>query len=136
MQYEPVLSRAELIELATQTYFGNVDAKNMAATLDCFHDEALFCVQTAWTRHSGKAEIRRMFEDFFAAYETIVHKDFTCTVDEKNGRIAASFEAVLTASDGSVTRLFNTNFWRVRPGPDGAKFQEVYVYMSGENPLV
>ncbi|KWV94610.1 nuclear transport factor 2 family protein [Erythrobacter sp. AP23] len=136
MQYEPVLSRAELIELATRTYFGNVDAKNMAATLDCFHDEALFCVQTAWTRHAGKAEIRRMFEDFFAAYETIVHKDFTCTVDEKNGRIAASFEAVLTAEDGSVTRLFNTNFWRVRPGPDGAKFQEVYVYMSGENPLV
>ncbi|MBO6766910.1 MAG: nuclear transport factor 2 family protein [Erythrobacter sp.] len=136
MQYEPVLSRAELIELATQTYFGNVDAKNMAATLDCFHDEALFCVQTAWTRHAGKAEIRRMFEDFFAAYETIVHKDFTCTVDETNGRIAASFEAVLTAEDGSVTRLFNTNFWRVRPGPDGAKFQEVYVYMSGENPLV
>ncbi|WP_421992430.1 nuclear transport factor 2 family protein [Qipengyuania sp.] len=136
MQYEPVLSRTELIELATKTYFGNVDAKNMAATLDCFHDEALFCVQTAWTRHSGKAEIRRMFEDFFAAYETIVHKDFTCTVDEKNGRIAASFEAVLTAEDGSVTRLFNTNFWRVRPGPDGAKFQEVYVYMSGENPLV
>ena len=57
-------------------------------------------------------------------------------MDEKNGRIAASFEAVLTAEDGSVTRLFNTNFWRVRPGPDGAKFQEVYVYMSGENPLV
>jgi ketosteroid isomerase-like protein len=136
MQYEPELSRDELIELATQKYFANVDAKDMAATLDCFHDEALFCVQTAFTRHSGKAEIRRMFEDFFGAYETIIHKDFTCTVDEKNGRIAASFEAVLTADDGSVTRLFNTNFWRVRPGPDGARFQEVYVYMSGENPLV
>lgn len=132
MQYEPGLSRDELIELATQKYFANVDAKNMEATLDCFHDEALFCVQTAFTRHAGKGEIKRMFEDFFGAYETIVHKDFTCTVDEKNGRIAASFEAVLTAEDGSVTRLFNTNFWRVRDG----RFQEVYVYMSGENPLV
>lgn len=132
MQYEPGLSRAELIELATQSYFANVDAKNMDATLACFHDEALFCVQTAFTRHSGKAEIRRMFEDFFAGYAEIVHKDFTCTVDETNGRIAASFEAVLTGHDGSVTRLFNTNFWRVRDG----KFQEVYVYMSGANPLV
>lgn len=132
MQYESGLSRAELIELATQSYFANVDAKNMDATLACFHDEALFCVQTAFTRHSGKAEIRRMFEDFFAGYAEIVHKDFTCTVDETNGRIAASFEAVLTGHDGSVTRLFNTNFWRVRDG----KFQEVYVYMSGANPLV
>ena len=132
MQYEPGLSRAELIELATKTYFGNVDAKNMEAALDCFNDGALFCVQTAFTRHSGKDEIRRMFEDFFGAYETIVHRDFTCTVDEANGRIAASFVAELTDADGGVTILNNTNFWRVRDG----KFQEVYVYMSGANVLV
>jgi ketosteroid isomerase-like protein len=132
MQYEPTLNREQLIDLAVNRYFANVDAKNMDATLDCFNDEALFCVQTAFTRHSGKAEIRRMFEDFFGGYDIIVHKDFTCTVDEKNGRIAACFEAVLTAPDGSVTRLFNTNFWRVRDG----RFQEVYVYMSGANPLV
>ena len=132
MQYEPGLTRAELIDLATQKYFASVDAKDMAATLACFQDEALFCVQTAFTRHSGKVEIGRMFEDFFSAYETIVHRDFTCTVDEANGRISACFEAVLTAHDGSVTRLNNTNFWRVRDG----RFQEVTVYMSGENPLV
>ncbi|MDM8010786.1 MAG: nuclear transport factor 2 family protein [Parasphingorhabdus sp.] len=132
MQYEPELSRDELIELATKTYFGNVDAKNMDAALECFHDGALFCVQTAFTRHSGKEEIRRMFEDFFGAYETIIHRDFTCTVDEANGRIAASFVAELTDADGGVTLLNNTNFWRVRDG----KFQEVYVYMSGANVLV
>lgn len=132
MQYAPTLSRDELIDLAVTRYFAQVDTKKMDAVLDCFHDEALFCVQTAFTRHSGKAELKRMFSDFFDSWRTIVHKDFTCTVDEKHGRIAASFEAVLTAEDGSVTRLFNTNFWRVRDG----KFQEVYVYMSGANPLV
>ena len=132
MQYEPGLSRAELIDLATQKYFAKVDAKDIEATLACFHDGALFCVQTAFTRHSGKAALRRMFEDFFGAWQTIVHRNFTCTVDEANGRIAACFEAVLTAADGTVTRLNNTNFWRIRDG----KFQEVYVYMSGENPLV
>ena len=26
------------------------------------------------------AEIKRMFEDFFAAFETIIHKNFVCTV--------------------------------------------------------
>lgn len=132
MQYAPSLNRAELIELATRSYFGNVDAKNLEATLNCFHDEALFCVQTAFTRHAGKAEIRRMFADFFSSWESIVHKNFVCTVDEKNGRITASFEAVLTATDGSTTRFFNTNFWRIRDG----KFQEVYVYFSGANVLV
>lgn len=132
MQYEPGLSRAELIEFATRTYFGNVDAKNMDAALDCFHDGALFCVQTSFTLHSGRVEIKRMFEDFFGAYETIVHRDFNCTVDEANGRIAASFVAELTDADGNVTLLNNTNFWRMRDG----KFQEVYVYMSGENVLV
>lgn len=132
MQYEPTLGRQALIDFAMKRYFANVDAKNMAATLDCFNDEALFCVQTSFTRHAGKAAIERMFTDFFGAYETIVHKDFTCTVDKANGRIAACFEAVLTAADGQVTQLRNTNFWRFRAG----RFQEVYVYMSGANVLV
>ena len=60
MQYEPTLSRAELIDFALNKYFARVDAKDMDAVLDCFHDTALSCVQTAFTRHSGKAEIARM----------------------------------------------------------------------------
>lgn len=132
MQYAPTLSRDDLITFATQTYFASVDAKNMAATLAYFHDVALFTVQTSFTTHAGKAEIERMFVDFFGAWEKIVHRDFTCTVDDTNGRIAASFIADLTAADGSVTTLHNTNFWRLCNG----KFQEVHVYMSGANVLV
>lgn len=131
MQYESALDRDGLIDLALRRYFARVDAKDMEAVLDCFHDEALFTIQTSFTRHAGKPAIRRMFDDFFGAYETIVHKDFTTTVDAANGRISASFEAVLTGADGQVTQLFNTNFWRVR----GDRFQEVYVYMSGANVL-
>lgn len=132
MQYASRLGRKQLIKLATESYFGNVDAKKMKETLACFHDEAIFTVQTSHTSHCGKAEIQRMFETFFASYKKIVHKDFTCTVDPGNGRITASFEAVLTGHDGSKTVLHNTNFWRVR----GDRFQEVYVYMSGANVLV
>jgi len=142
MQYEPTLDRDAMIDFATKSYFAKVDAKDMDAVLACFHDEALFCVQTDFTRHAGKAEIRRMFEDFFAAYETIIHRDFVCTVDEANGRISASFVAELHDADGKVTLLHNTNFWRLRPaahdgheGFDTPKFQEVYVYMSGANVL-
>jgi ketosteroid isomerase-like protein len=132
MQYEPTLSREQLIDLALNRYFGQVDAKNLDAVMECFNEEALFCVQTEFTRHAGKDAIRRMFTDFMGAYEKIVHKDFVCTVDEVNGRIAASFEAVLTSADGSSVSFFNTNFWRIRDG----KFQELHVYFSGQNVLV
>lgn len=131
MQFAPELSRDALVELAIEKYFASVDGKDIDAVLDCFHDTSSVCVQTAFARHNGKAELRRMYLDFFDSFDVIVHKDFTCTVDEANGRIAASFEAVLT-KDGSKTQLFNTNFWRVRDG----KFQDVYIYMSGTNPLV
>lgn len=132
MQYQSTLDRDGLTDLALNKYFGSVDAKNLDAVLDCFHDEALLTTQTAHTTHAGKAAIKRMFTDFMGAFEMIVHRDFECTVDEKNGRIVASFVAELTDADGNKTLLENTNFWRIR----GDKFQEVYVYMSGENVLV
>lgn len=132
MQYQSSLDRGELIELAIKNYFGNVDAKNLDSVLDCFHDNAMITVQTAFTVHEGKENIKRMFIDFMGAYKTIIHKDFTCTVDAGNGRIVAAFTAELENEDGSWTRLTNTNFWRIR----GDKFQEVYIYMSGDNPLI
>ncbi len=132
MQYQSTLDRDGLLDLALNKYFGSVDAKNLDATLDCFHDEALITTQTSHTMHAGKPAIKRMFADFMGAFDMIVHRDFECTVDEKNGRIVASFVAELTDKDGNKTLLENTNFWRIR----GDKFQEVYVYMSGENVLV
>lgn len=132
MQYASSLNREQLIQLAIHDYFGNVDAKNMDAVLNCFHDNAMMTVQTAFASHTGKDEIKRMFTDFMGANKTIIHRDFTCTVDEKNGRIAASFTADLEDHDGNWVRLENTNYWRIRDD----KFQEVYIYMSGENPLV
>lgn len=132
MQYQSNLSRDGLVDLAINKYFANVDRKSLDPVLACFHEGALFTVQTAYTLHEGHAGLRKMFEGFFGAYRKIVHRDFRCTVDERNGRIAACFVAELVDHEGKTTLLYNTNFWRVR----GDKFQEVYVYMSGENPLV
>ena len=132
MQYQSALNREQLTELAIHSYFGNVDKKNLDDVVDCFHDNAMITVQTAFTTHAGKDEIRRMFIDFMGAYKTIIHKDFTCTVDENNSRITASFTAELEDDDGPWPKLPPSHFWRIR----GDKFQEVYIYMSGENPLV
>ena len=132
MQYESNLDRDGLVNLAINKYFANVDKKELDAVLDCFHDNAIITIQTAFMTHAGKENIKRMFIDFMGAYDTIIHRDFTCTVDETNGRITASFFAELTEANGNKILLENTNFWRVRDD----KFQEVYIYMSGENPLV
>jgi len=132
MQYQCNLNGQELIDLAINQYFGSVDKKDLEAVLNCFHDNAMLTVQTVFTLHEGKQNIGRMFKDFFDNYDVILHRDFTYTVDEMNGRIVASFIAELKDSEGNTTYLHNTNFWRIR----GNKFQEVYVYMSGENPLV
>ena len=132
MQYQSNLDKNGLIDLAINRYFANVDKKNLDAVLDCFHDNAMITIQTAFTSHVGKEDIKRMFIDFMGAYETIIHRDFTCTTDEVNGRITACFTAELIDGEGNKTLLENTNFWRVRDD----KFQEVYIYMSGANPLV
>ena len=132
MQYQCNLNGQELIDLAINQYFGNVDKKDLEGVLNCFHDNAMLTVQTVFTIHEGKQNIGRMFKDFFDNYDVIIHRDFTYTVDEMNGRIVASFIAELKGSEDNTTYLHNTNFWRIRDN----KFQEVYVYMSGENPLV
>ncbi len=132
MQYQSSLNEQQLIDLAINQYFGNVDKKDLETVLDCFHDNAMLTVQTVFTLHEGKQNIGRMFKDFFGSYDVIIHRDFTYTVDEVNGRIVASFVAELKDNDDNTSYLHNTNFWRIRDN----KFQEVYVYMSGENPLV
>lgn len=132
MQYQSSLDREGLIDLALNKYFANVDKKDLDAVLDCFHDNAMMTVQTSFTTHAGKDNIKRMFTEFMSAFDVIIHRDFTCTVDEDNGRITASFVAELHDADGNKTYLENTNFWRIRDD----KFQEIYIYMSGSNVLV
>ena len=132
MQYQSSLDRQGLAELALEKYFANVDAKNLDAVMDCFHENAMLTVQNVFVVHDTKDAIRRMFVDFMGSFETIIHRDFECTIDEKNGRMVASFVAELIDAEGNTTLLHNTNFWRIR----GDKFQEVYVYMSVDNPLV
>ncbi len=101
MQYQSSLDREGLAELALEKYFANVDAKNLDAVMDCFHDNAMLTVQNVFVVHDTKDAIRRMFIDFMASFETIIHRDFVCTIDEKNGRMAASFVFLLYTSDAA-----------------------------------
>jgi len=60
MQYQSSLDREGLAVLALEKYFANVDAKNLDAVMDCFHDNAMLTVQNVFVVHDTKDAIRRM----------------------------------------------------------------------------
>ena len=124
-------SREQLIDLAVQKYFGNVDRKNMQAILDCCHEDVAFTIQTDNLTHSGHAGVRKMFDNLFGNYETIWHGDFEVAADAETQTVSARFNVFLKDAQGNETRLRNCNFWYVEDG----KFRRVFVYMSGENVL-
>lgn len=125
------MTRQELIHLAIDSYFGNVDRKNMDGVLATCHENCSVTIPTAPVTHGGIDGIRRMFENLFSSYEKIWHGDFEITADEENQTIAARFNVRLEDANGQVTKLTNCNFWYVEDG----RFRRYYVFMSGENVL-
>ncbi|MBL0952579.1 MAG: nuclear transport factor 2 family protein, partial [Pseudomonas sp.] len=115
----------------TQKYFANVDNKNMAGVLDCFHEDVAFTIQTDNLTHDGHTGVRKMFDNLFANFEEIWHGDFELAVDVDTQTICSRFNVYLKDAQGNETRLRNCNFWYVEDG----KFRRVFVFMSGENVL-
>lgn len=122
-------TREEYIDIVENRYFASVDLRDLAAVLECFHEDATFSVQSAFSTHEGRDEgIRMMFENLFEEYEPkILHRDFTHVVDPDNCRCATQFEVENTSREGEEVRLSNCNFFYFK----GDKISEVYVYMSG-----
>ena len=126
------LSNNELIALVEQSYFFNVDNKNLDSTVECFSEDAELTVQTAHVTHRGRDQIRRMFHDFMRDTPDIYHGDFSHVVDVDNQLIASQFLARNQLANGGEVSMLNCNFFVVENG----LFKKVTVYMSGENPLI
>ncbi len=120
-------------DMIAKKYFASVDRKDLAATLACFSEDAVFTIQSSFTVHEGRdTGIKKMFETFFAGYRTIIHKDFVHINDPEQDRAAAQFNVVLVDNEGKQTNLSNCNVHYFENG----KFKRVFVYMSGPNVLV
>ena len=125
-------SRQYYVDMAQKHYFGNVDAKNLQAVLDCFNQDAVFTIQSSFTVHEGRdTGIKRMFERLFENHTNILHTDFGTIADVEGESVSSRFRAELDHKDGSHTTLMNVNHWYLKHG----KFQRVFVWMSGENVL-
>ena len=127
-----ILTAKQMIILVEDSYFHNVDNKNLDATLACFTEDAELTVQTAHITHRGQGEIRRMFGDFMRDTPMIYHGDYSHVTDVENQLIASQFLARNKLADGSEVSMRNCNFFVLRDG----LFAKATIYMSGENPLV
>ena len=123
-------TREDYIEMVENRYFANVDLRDLDAVLDCFHHDAVFVIQSAFSTHKGRdTGIRGMFERLFENYSPkILHKDFRHVVDVSKECCASQFSVEnISACDGTKTVMSNCNFFYF----DAGKLKSVYVYMSG-----
>lgn len=122
-------TREDYVGIIENQYFANVDRKNMEGLLDCFHPDAVFTIQSAFSTHEGRdTGIRKMFENLFARYSGTLHRGFRHVVDVEGECCASQFIVEnVSAEDGAETYLSNCNFFYF----EGDRFTRVYVYMSG-----
>lgn len=122
-------TREDYIDKIENRYFANVDRKNLQGVLDCFHPDAVFTIQSAFSKHEGRdTGIRMMFERLFERYAGILHTDFQHLVELEGECCASRFDVKnISAQDGAEARLSNCNFFYL----EGDRFKRVYVYMSG-----
>jgi ketosteroid isomerase-like protein len=112
------------------SYFRAVDAYDLPAVLEHFAADATLTVQTAGVTFSGHDEIGRMFVDFFADWDSMVHEITNVVVDPAGSKV--STEQQVDLNRNGTTKMNNCNFFDV--GPDG-KFTRVIIWMDGTNPL-
>lgn len=116
------------VEMVEKRYFASVDRKDMTALLDCFCEDAVFTIQSAFSVHEGRdTGIKKMFEEYFENFTWGVHKEFVHLVDPERQCGASQFNVEVEAPDGTKTCMSNANFHYFENG----KLKRVYVYMSG-----
>ncbi len=126
----PIVHQDPLID-RVEAYFAAVDQKDLGATLSFFTVDAVFTIATYNTVYRGRdIEIAGMFERLFARYARIWHGEFHHVLQVPD-RIATRFNVENQHPDQPVVHKNNCNFFRTR----GNLFDEVFVYMSGDNAL-
>ena len=111
-------------------YFKAVDSLDPDAVLAHFADDATLTVQTAHVTFTGTDEIRRMFVDFFADWESMVHNVTHLVVDAEAGTVAT--EQLVDLVAGETTVMHNCNFFTLN---EAGQFSRVIIWMDGVNPL-
>lgn len=120
------------VDIVTKRYFDGVDNKNLDQVLTCFAEDAVLTEVTSNTVHRGRdTAIRAMFVKLFADFEQIWHGNFVHVADPATNAICSQFTVLITPNGGEQLRYENANRFYMKD----RLFQEVFVYMSGDNLL-
>ncbi|MGB3721706.1 MAG: nuclear transport factor 2 family protein [Pacificimonas sp.] len=128
---EPKPGEDWYVDIVTKRYFDGVDNKRLDQVLDCFHQDAVLTEATSNTVHTGRLQIRAMFEKLFADFEQIWHGNFVHVADPETDAICSQFTVLITPNGGEQLRYENCNRFYCRD----RRFDRVFVYMSGDNLL-
>lgn len=121
----------DALKAMVERYFAAVDGKDLATALSFFTPDATFTIATYQTTFRGRdTEISGMFERLFDRYDTIYHGRFDHVVAAPD-QIASRFEVRNGRAGHPTIHKNNANFFKLQ----GAHFDEVFVYMSGDNAL-
>ena len=112
------------------SYFRAVDQYDLPAVLEHFAEDATLTVQSARVTFTGHDEIGRMFTDFFADWDSMVHEIMNIVVDPAASKV--STEQLVDLNRNGTTKMHNCNFFDV--ARDG-RFSRVIIWMDGSNPL-
>ena len=119
------------LQQRVEQYFAAVDRKDLGQVLSFFTQDARFTIATYDTTFRGRdSEISAMFERLFSRYDTIHHGNFDHVISGP-ARIACRFEVRNERWGSPIIHKNNCNFFKFL----GRDFDEVFVYMSGDNAL-
>jgi len=107
--------------------FASVDAMDVEAFLDFFEDDAIFRFGNA-PAASGKDEISRTVEGFFASIGGLQHEILETWVEDK--AVICQGNVTYTRTDGSEITLAFVTIWKLA----GERISEYLIYMD-INPL-
>ena len=123
----PPARMQELVE----RYFAAVDGKDIDGVLSFFVPDATFTIATYDLVFRGRdTEVKGMFDRLFNRYAGIWHGDFHHVI-QAPAHLATRFRVRNTTAAGEQLYKNNCNFFRFR----GELFDDVHVYMSGDNSL-
>lgn len=130
---EPSPGDAMRLIARVEDYFSAVDRKDLAGALAFFAEDATVTIATFDLVYRGReTSLRGMFERLFMRYEAVWHGNFD-HVAEPPHRIATRFKVRNTSATGQQWNKHNCNLFRLR---DDGLFQDVQIFMSGDNALV
>lgn len=124
---------AYLIDIVERRFFHGLDNRDLDLALGCFQPDAVLTEVASSSRFTGRdTEIRGVLKRFLAAHARIWHGNFVHTADPDTQSVCSQYSLeVEPAGAGRVLRYENANRFYLVNG----LFQNVYVYMSGENLL-